>query len=74
MELDGIARELREDSPDEWLLRWNLLECLRKLDCGPELERRLRAELLEIEERLHEEAPVAMGIDYLDRTYSRSFA
>jgi phenylalanine-4-hydroxylase len=51
--------------PDEWLLRWNLLECLRKLDRGEELQQKLRHDLLEIEKGDYDELPITTGLKYL---------
>jgi phenylalanine-4-hydroxylase len=60
-----IADALRRDFPHEWLLRWNLLECLQKTDQGVVLACRLRDELLEIEERFPREVPISMGLRHL---------
>ncbi|HVZ31657.1 MAG TPA: aromatic amino acid hydroxylase, partial [Polyangiaceae bacterium] len=46
----AVAAELDVNLPHEWLLRWNLLECLTDLgEADGELGRRLRARLLELE-------------------------
>lgn len=54
------------DHPDEWLLRWNMLECLRKSGCGEEMQERLRGELLEIEKTAPDELPISTGLRYLE--------
>ena len=64
---EEIAERLRADFPDEWLLRWNLLESLRKLDRGSALAEQLKSELLSIERRAPEDAPVSTGLRFLDR-------
>ncbi len=65
-----IAESLCENFPDRWLLRWNLLECLRKQDRGAELAVRLREELLAIEKVRPSELPITLGLRYLDERYS----
>lgn len=52
--------------PDEWLLRWNLLESLRKVDRGEELQRKLRDDLLEIEKTDYDSLPITTGLKYLE--------
>ena len=61
----AIERDL-EGHPDEWLLRWNLLECLRKVDKDPSLQERLRTELLEIEKSDPDSLPISTGLRYLE--------
>jgi len=65
--LTGFERITEElgGYPDEWLLRWNLLESLRKFDRGADLEIRLREELLEIEKTDHDALPISTGLRYL---------
>ncbi len=60
-----IATALERDFPDDWLLRWNLLECLCKQDSGSALAGRLRDQLLAIETRFAKDAPISMGLNYL---------
>jgi phenylalanine-4-hydroxylase len=61
-----IAGELEKRFPEEWLLRWNLLECLCKLGRGDEpFVRELREQLLEIEARNPREVPISMGLRFL---------
>jgi len=61
----AIHSELCARFPEEWLLRWNLLECLCKWGetgaFGAELERELLALELEYAER----EPIASGLRYL---------
>ncbi len=59
-----IADELSQH-PEEWLLRWNLLESLRKVDRGADLQMRLRDELLEIEKTDYDGLPITTGLRYL---------
>jgi phenylalanine-4-hydroxylase len=61
----AIHSELHTRFPDEWLLRWNLLECLCKWGetgaFGAELER----ELLALELKFAQREPIASGLRYL---------
>ncbi len=52
--------------PDEWLLRWNLLESLVKVGAGADLQAKLREELLEIEKTDPEGLPITTGLRYLE--------
>lgn len=61
-----IHQSLQRDYPEHWLLRWNLLECLVKMQSRDPMVNTLRRELLEIESRHYEEAPISMGLRYLD--------
>ena len=64
-----IAQELRAHYPGDWLLRWNLLESLRKLDAGVVLATMLRDDLLDVEANTPGDAatkaPIARGLRYL---------
>jgi phenylalanine-4-hydroxylase len=60
-----VHRELAQSFPDEWLLRWNLLECLCKLAEGGALSRTLEAELLTLEVKFSHKEPIASGLRYL---------
>ncbi len=66
---EEIHEALRTCFPEDWLLGWNLLECLRKLDRGPALAADLRAHLLSIERRHPDDAPISTGLRYLDSRY-----
>lgn len=61
----AIHRELCERYPDEWLLRWNLLESLLKLRAGSELQAQLTHELEQLEIRYAHREPIATGLAYL---------
>ena len=62
-----VAASLDRDFPDEWLLRWNLLESLLKAgDDGP-LSRSLRADLERLEVAFDHRQPIASGLRYLLR-------
>ena len=61
----SLHEELQSHYPEHWLLRWNLLETLVKMDRGVILTAQLKKELLEIESRHYEEAPISMGLKYL---------
>ena len=60
-----VHRELLQSFPDEWLLRWNLLECLCKLAEGGSLSRTLESELLALELKFSHKEPIASGLRYL---------
>lgn len=60
----AIERDLA-GHPDEWLLRWNLLECLRKVDKDRALQTKLRDDLLEIEKADFDGLPITTGLRYL---------
>jgi phenylalanine-4-hydroxylase len=62
---DAILRALRRDHPDEWLLRWNLLESLLKLGERGALSAELKAELAALELRFAHRQPIASGLRYL---------
>jgi hypothetical protein len=61
----AIHRELGLAFPDEWLLRWNLLECLCKLGGAEPLSSTLQSELWALERRFAEREPIASGLRYL---------
>ncbi len=61
----GIYARLARDFPDEWLLRWNLVESLQKLSEDPALAATLCAELEALELSLKGEQPIATGLGYL---------
>lgn len=60
-----VYTTLRRDFPDEWLLRWNLLEHMLQVDALPALQKTLRAELEALEIRLQRAQPIATGLAYL---------
>ncbi len=65
----AVHAELQRSFPDEWLLRWNLLECLCKLgESAPNaraLRQTLQTELLALELKFSEREPIASGLRYL---------
>lgn len=61
---DIVAR-LDATHPDEWLLRWNLLESLIKAREGARLRGKLRAELGRLEARFEGREPIATGLAHL---------
>ncbi len=63
----AIERELERVLPHEWLLRWNLLECLTDLGLNDgALARQLKARLRELEHYHEGKHPIALGLDYLE--------
>lgn len=62
---EAIHRTLTERYPDEWLLRWNLLESLLKLSAGAGLCAQLADELEQLEIRYAHREPIATGLAYL---------
>ena len=60
-----LVDTLESKYPNDWLLRWNLLECLCKRGVDDPLVDRLRNSLLAIEERFPNTAPVSLGLRYL---------
>jgi phenylalanine-4-hydroxylase len=65
VEFERIANVLDDAYPDEWLLRWNLLESLVKADGEPALARRLVCDLERLEVRFGGLEPIATGLEYL---------
>ena len=61
---DIVAR-LDRAHPDEWLLRWNLIESLIKAGEGARLRGKLEAELVRLEARFGGREPIATGLAYL---------
>lgn len=64
-ELVALHAALQRDWPDEWLLRWGLLESLTKLDLDPLRRDALVKELWRLEHQLAGRHPIAMGLRYL---------
>jgi len=62
---DIVAR-LDVAFPDDWLLRFNLLESLIKAGECDALQRALRAELERLELHFNRREPIATGLAYLD--------
>jgi phenylalanine-4-hydroxylase len=66
-EFPSVAARLDNDYPDEWLLRWNLLESLIKIGDSGALARKLWAELEQLEAKFERREPIASGLSYLSR-------
>jgi phenylalanine-4-hydroxylase len=64
-ELARVHGALRSDYPEEWLLRWNLLERARALPGDQALASELAAELEALEAHFEGREPIAMGLRYL---------
>ena len=69
-ELERLHRQLQLDFPDEWLLRWNLLETLLKLGERHGLSSELQGELEALEVRYEHREPITSGLRYLARAFS----
>jgi hypothetical protein len=61
----AIHATLQRDFPQEWLLRWNLLESLLKVGDRSALAQALRTELEGLEVSFHYREPIASGLRYL---------
>jgi phenylalanine-4-hydroxylase len=64
----AIHAQLTGSFPDEWLLRWNLLECVCKWGEqgeGAAFRRELEQELLALELKFEGREPIASGLRYL---------
>jgi phenylalanine-4-hydroxylase len=74
-EFERILGHLDRSFPDEWLLRWNLLESLVKLGERPDLAGRLEADLERLELHFERLEPIATGLGYVrslrDRNHRR---
>lgn len=65
-EFHALHSQLTAHFPDEWLLRWNLLECLCKWgESGGGFGRELERELLALELKFAHREPIASGLRYL---------
>jgi phenylalanine-4-hydroxylase len=62
---EALHRELKRLDPEDWLLRWNLLESLLKLGAETPLIETLRDELWELELSHRRQQPIASGLRYL---------
>jgi phenylalanine-4-hydroxylase len=66
--IEAVHAVLEAQLPHEWLLRWNLLECLTDLGrADGALGLELRARLLELEHFHGGKYPIALGLDYLEQ-------
>jgi phenylalanine-4-hydroxylase len=61
----AVHEALARSYPDEWLLRWNLLESLLKVREHGELATALRSELERLEVAFDYRQPIASGLRYL---------
>ncbi|HEX6274248.1 MAG TPA: aromatic amino acid hydroxylase [Polyangiaceae bacterium] len=66
-EFPRVHEGLVAQYPEEWLLRWNLLESLLKVRSQGELTARLRSELERLEVALDYRQPIASGLRYLEK-------
>jgi phenylalanine-4-hydroxylase len=66
--LAAVHEALVRDHPNEWLLRFNLLESLSRLDLDAPRRQRLVGELWRLERQLDRKYPIAMGLGYLGHT------
>jgi hypothetical protein len=64
-ELERIYTVLEADYPDEWLLRWNLLEALVRTGERARLGETIQRQLEEMEIRFAHREPIATGLAYL---------
>jgi phenylalanine-4-hydroxylase len=62
---ERIHDQLEARYPDDWLLRWNLLESLAKLGKGAQLGADLTRELERLELRYAHREPIATGLSYV---------
>ena len=63
----AIHAALQDEYPQEWLLRWNLLESLLKVGERSALAKTLRTELERLEVSFHYREPIASGLRYLEQ-------
>jgi phenylalanine-4-hydroxylase len=66
---ERIHTALETSYPDDWLLRWNLLESLAKLGKGAALGADLTRELERLELRYAHKEPIATGLAYVRSLY-----
>ncbi|HET8939335.1 MAG TPA: aromatic amino acid hydroxylase [Polyangiales bacterium] len=66
---ERIHEALEARYPDDWLLRWNLLESLAKLGKGAALGADLTRELERLELRYAHREPIATGLAYVRSLY-----
>jgi phenylalanine-4-hydroxylase len=66
---EGVHAALESSYPEDWLLRWNLLESLAKLGKGATLGADLTRELERLELRYAHREPIATGLAYVRSLY-----
>jgi phenylalanine-4-hydroxylase len=64
---ESIHEALERHFPDDWLLRWNLLECLVKIGDDGELKTKLERRLADLEAKFDHREPIATGLSSLRR-------
>lgn len=64
---ERLHRELCAHFEHDWLLRWNLLESLQKLELEGPVAAELRRELEQLEVYYQYRQPIASGLSYLSR-------
>lgn len=64
-EFAKVEEELARDHPDEWLLRWNLLESLVKSGSTSALVATLERELVALERSIGRAQPIGRGLSYI---------
>jgi phenylalanine-4-hydroxylase len=62
---ERLHRQLCRDFEHDWLLRWNLLESLKKIGHAGPLSAALERELIELESHFEGRQPIASGLRYL---------
>lgn len=68
-ELTRVHDELVRHYPEEWLLRWNLLERALEVPVANSFARVVAGELEALEAQYERREPIAMGLEYLDSTF-----
>lgn len=64
-QLNTIGQDLISHYPDQWLLSWNILEHLTRVDRGLTLAAQLKTFMLGIEAKRPKDIPVTMGLKSL---------
>lgn len=70
-EFERVSSELDARFPEEWLLRWNLLESLLKARHRGSLALHLRQKLEALEQEYEQRQPIASGLRYLEQAHSK---
>jgi phenylalanine-4-hydroxylase len=66
LEFPRVHEALRRQAPQEWLLRWNLLESLLRVGIDLPLIEQLRGELEHLEVAFAHRQPITSGLRYLE--------
>lgn len=64
-EFEEITAQLDDRFPEDWLLKWNLLESLVKIAKGEKIIGRLERDLENLEIRYEHRQPIATGLSYI---------